>query len=120
MTIVLDKDRAICPQIAEYLCTKIAREDVQAGEKLPSVRDIALEAGVNPNTVQKSFELLEKEGLIYSVRGSGWFVGGDRQKAKETVLRLAAAKTQKYFDEMRLIGFDAEQTKDYAGRYSHE
>ncbi len=109
----LDKSRPICPQIYEQVCVHIAKGELKAGEKLLSVRDVAAEAGVNPNTVQKSFELLEQQGLIYSVRCSGWFVSDDTGKAKETVGKLADEKTKTFFTEMAALGFDGEKVRKY-------
>ena len=84
----LDKSRAICPQICEQLCVFIASGKLSSGAKLFSVREVAVSAGVNPNTVQKSFEQLEQKGIIYSVRGSGWYVGENVSSAKEMVNEL--------------------------------
>ena len=78
-----------------------------------SVREVALQAGVNPNTVQKAFEQLEAQGLIYSVRGSGWFVSEGISTAKETVEKLIHDKTAAYFGSMEELGFSAEQVKQY-------
>ena len=81
--------------------------------KLLSVREVAIKAGVNPNTVQKSFEQLEQNGLIYSIRGSGWFVGDNIDLAKEQISTLALKKTKSYFEAMAQIGFDSEMVKNY-------
>ncbi len=109
----LDKSRPICPQICEQLCVKIAKGEFAANERLLSVREVAVAAGVNPNTVQKSFEQLELQGLIYSVRGSGWYVGEDITLAKSKLDELIRLKTDAYLAEMAQLGFSAEQTADY-------
>ena len=74
---IIDKGRPICPQICEQLCLRIANGMFAPHEKILSVREIAVAAGVNPNTVQRSLEELERRGILYSVRGSGWFVADD-------------------------------------------
>ena len=66
MNWTLDKSRPICPQICELISVAIANGEFAANEKLLSVREVALLAGVNPNTVQKSFEDLERRGVIHS------------------------------------------------------
>ena len=109
----LDKDRPICPQIGEQLCVKIASGEFAPNQRLMSVREVALQAGVNPNTVQKAFEQLEAQGLIYSVRGSGWFVSDNTDTAKETVAKLTHEKTANYFEEMAKLGYTQEQTKQF-------
>ena len=99
----LDKTRPICPQICEQLSVMIAAEEFKPDEKLLSVREVAVKAGVNPNTVQKAFEQLEGQGLIYSVRGSGWFVGADTESAKNTVEELKYSKTKDYIIKRKLM-----------------
>ena len=106
----LDKNRPICPQICEQISVKIACGELKAGEKLMSVREVALSAGVNPNTVQKAFEQLSAAGLIYSERNIGWFVKEDTSKAVETVEQLRNKKTKAYLNEMKLLGLDCQQT----------
>lgn len=106
----LDKNRALCPQISEQLCAFIAKGVFKPNEQLMSVRDIAVAAGVNPNTVQKSLESLAQQGLLYSVRGSGWFVAEDIRAAKDTLNELAEEKTKAYFSDMESLGFSAEET----------
>lgn len=109
----LDKDRAICPQICEQVCMRIALGEFAAGEKLLSVREVALAAGVNPNTVQHSFEILENKGILYSQRGSGWYVCEDTSLAKDTLRSMIEEKTRAYFEAMDSLGLSAEETKKY-------
>ena len=108
----LDKNRPICPQIEEQICVKISKGELVPEQKLLSVREVALEMGVNPNTVQKAFEILERDGLIYSVRGSGWFVSDSAELAINMVEGLTKLKTEKYFAEMAALGIDVEKVKD--------
>ena len=109
----IDKNRPICPQICEQLCLRIAKGDFVPNEKLLSVREIAVAAGVNPNTVQRSLEELERQGILYSVRGSGWYVGEDISLAKEVLGRILKQKTADYFAAMEILGMDAAAVKDY-------
>lgn len=109
----LDKDRAICPQICEQVCLRIALGEFAPGEKLLSVREVALTAGVNPNTVQHSFEILEDKGILYSQRGSGWYVTEDISLAKNTLRSIIEEKTKAYFEAMDSLGLSAEETKKY-------
>lgn len=118
MTWQLDKGRPICPQIGEQLCLQIALGVFKPHERLFSVREAAMAAGVNPNTVQHAFEQLEKQGILYSVRGSGWFVAEDVSLAKQTLQRLLAEKTAAYFETMRALGMDAEATKHYVEEWN--
>ena len=109
----LDKNRAICPQICEQVCLRIALGEFAPGEKLLSVREVALAAGVNPNTVQHSFEILEQKSILYSQRGSGWFVSEDISAAKRSLDEMIAEKTREYFAAMDALGISREETKKY-------
>ena len=101
---ILDKNRPICPQLVEKICVFIASGEFGAGERLSSVRDVALSAGVTPNTVQKSFEQLEQKGVIFSKRGSGWYVGEDTHIAHHVLDELVGSKTKAYIKDMRAFG----------------
>ena len=109
----LNKNKPLSQQICEQICLKIAVGELLPESKLPSVRETAVSSGVNPNTVQRAFEALEQNGIIYSVRGSGSFVSPDIQKAKETVEQILRQKALEFFGEMQALGLDAEQTKKY-------
>lgn len=109
----LDKKRPLCPQICEQICFWIVKGNFPTEEKLPSVREIAVLAGVNPNTVQHSFELLEQQGILYSVRGSGWYVSSDISNAQEKIFNILKEKTELYFADMEKLGMTAEQTKKF-------
>ena len=112
----LDKKRPICPQICEKLCVLIASGELNAGDRLMSVRDVALNAGVTPNTVQKSFEQLEQQGVIFSKRGSGWYVCENTEVAREVLSELVRSKTASYLNDMRSLGI----TKDEVLRQIEE
>ncbi len=109
----LDKKRSLSTQIYEHICLEIATGEFGSGERLPSVRDIAVAAGVNPNTVQSSFNMLEAEGILYSVRGSGWYVAEDISKAKENLISLRKDKTAAFFKDMEKLGMTAKEIKDF-------
>lgn len=115
---VIDKGRPICPQIYEQVCLEIAKETFEPHEKLPSVRELALAIGVNPNTVQRSLDELERDGVLYSVRGSGWFVAEDIRAAKAIVHEMLEKKTADYFETMRMLGLDADAVKQYVKEWT--
>lgn len=113
MTWTLDKSRPICPQICELICASVASGEFSAGEKLLSVREVALLAGVNPNTVQKSFEELERRGVIHSVRCSGWYVNENTSAAVEELGSLRIKRTEEYLVEMAQLGCSPEEVIEY-------
>ncbi len=116
----LNKDKPLSQQICEQICLKIAVGQLPPESKLPSVRETAISSGVNPNTVQRAFEMLEQKEIIYSVRGSGCYVSKDITKAKETVEQLFYQKTSEFFGEMQALGLNTEQTKKYVEEWKNE
>ena len=102
----IDKSHPICPQIFEQLCCFIANNKIHSKEKLFSVRELAVKLGVNPNTVQKSYDLLEEKGIIFSVRGSGWYVSDDVTLAKEVLDKVIKEKIDVFLAEMNQFGIE--------------
>ena len=118
MELKLDESRPICPQICEQICAAISRGEYLPESKLLSVREVALLAGVNPNTVQKSFEELERSGVIYSIRGSGWYVCANTENARELLSGLCESKTREYISSMERLGFDRNQVLKYINEFA--
>lgn len=109
----IDKSHPICPQICEQLCVAISNGEFKENEKIFSVRELAVKLGVNPNTVQKSFDILETQNVIYSVHGSGWYVSEKIDVAIEVVSELRKKRTKEYFNEMKILGYDLKETIKY-------
>ena len=109
----INKSRPICPQICEQICVGIKNKELLPQEKIYSVRELAIKLGVNPNTVQKSLDILEEQGVIYSVRGSGWYVSEDISIAEKTVEKLVKKRVKEFLMEMENLGFDERKTLDY-------
>ena len=106
----LDDGRPIWPQLSQQLARRIIAGVYPPGSRLPSVRELAAEAGVNPNTMQRALTELERSGLIYSQRTSGRFVTEDRamiQKMKDTI---GKDKILTLFKDMEQLGYDQDQT----------
>lgn len=83
-------------QLVEMIKTDIVSGKYQPGDKLPAVRDMAMELGVNPNTVQRAFSELEREELVKSDRTNGRYVTDDNKKIKD----LLKVLSEKYIDEL--------------------
>ena len=96
-------------QIIEKLETGIAAGTYAPGQKMPSVRDLALEAGVNPNTVQRAFAELERDGLLHSQRTSGRFVTEDRQKLSALRVSLGRKYIGELFERLTGLGLSQEE-----------
>lgn len=71
------ESRAIYLQIADYICERILLKQWKAGERIPAVRELAVQLEVNPNTVMRTYEFLQGQNIIYNQRGIGYFVGQD-------------------------------------------
>ena len=105
MSWTLDNDRPIYLQLMERIQRDIIAGVYQPGDKLPSVRDLALEAAVNPNTMQKALSELERSGLVYSQRTSGRFITEDREMLTQMKKELATEHIQDFFQKMEQLGF---------------
>lgn len=105
MSWTLDNDRPIYLQLMERIQRDIIAGVYQPGDKLPSVRDLALEAAVNPNTMQKALSELERSGLVYSQRTSGRFITEDTEMLTQMKKELATEHIQEFFQEMEQLGF---------------
>ena len=101
----LDSDRPIFSQIVELIQLDIVSGIYKPGDKLPSVRDLAAEASVNPNTMQKAFTELERTGLVYSQRTSGRFITEDTEMISNLKNSLAREKVTELIEHMKKLGF---------------
>ena len=101
----LDNDRPIYAQIVEKIKLRIISGFYQPGSKLPSVRDLALEAGVNPNTMQKALSELERIGLVHSRRTSGRFITEDETMIKQLKTETATEHIREFLKSMEHLGF---------------
>jgi GntR family transcriptional regulator len=77
------QNQPIYLQIAEYVCEQILLKKWKLGEKIVSIRDIAVVMEVNPNTVQRAYDVLQQQGIITNKRGVGYFT---EEKAMEKIL----------------------------------
>ena len=106
----LTGDRPIWLQLTEQIQLRIIAGEYPAGERLPSVRDLAAEAAVNPNTMQKALSELERTGLLYSQRTSGRYVTQDQEMLRGLRQRLAEQQTGELLRRMGDLGFSGEET----------
>lgn len=104
MTWKLTSDRPIYIQLVEKLQLDIITGIYRPGEKLPSVRDLASEASVNPNTMQKALTELERGGLVYTQRTAGRFVTDNQTLIRHISMELAASHIREFISTMRQFG----------------
>lgn len=102
-------DRPIYQQLIEGLTIRIVSGIYEPGGKVPAVRELAAEAGVNPNTMQRALSDLERDGLLYTQRTSGRFVTEDTAMITDVRQELAKSKIEDFLSSMRLLGFSEEE-----------
>ena len=105
----LDSDRPIYTQILEVIQYQIVAGRYQPGERLPSVRDLASEAGVNPNTMQRAFAELERNGLVMAQRTSGRVVTENMEMISEVRNKRAREQIREFIDKMKKLGFEKKE-----------
>ncbi|MCR4903554.1 MAG: GntR family transcriptional regulator [Butyrivibrio sp.] len=116
----LDADRPIFIQIIEHLQNDIVSGVFKPGEKLPSVRDLASYASVNPNTMQRALSELERTGLVHSERTSGRFITEDINMIGELKTSLATAQIQEFIQKMEKLGLSKEEILNLVQKYTRE
>ncbi len=101
----LNSDRPIFVQIIEKLQTEIISGNYKPGAKVPAVRELAQDAGVNPNTMQRALMDLERMGLVYTERTSGRFVTEDTNLIEELKKTQAENIFKEFISRMKQIGY---------------
>ncbi len=104
MEFLFDNDRPIYVQLVETLRVAIISGEFPPGARLPSVRELSVQAQVNPNTMQRALTQLEDEGLIYTERTNGKFVTREPGRVAAAKNALAAEKARAFFAQMERIG----------------
>ena len=106
----LDSDRPIYAQIVDRLKHEIVSGFYPPGSRLPSVRDLAAQASVNPNTMQKALSELERSGLVYAQRTSGRYITEDTHIMKHLKQQLAHEQILQFLEAMSHLGFTKEES----------
>lgn len=113
MNYIFDNERPIYIQIVELLKTEIISGRLKQGEKIPSVRELALRAKVNPNTIQKALAELERDKLIYTERTNGKFVTSDENIIKKHKTDIINEKVGSFVNDMKNIGIGTDEIIAY-------
>ena len=100
-----NNEQPIYSQLVEQIKLAIVSGELQPGARMTAVRDLALEAGVNPNTMQRALQQLEREGLVYAQRSSGRFVTEDPDVIARSRDALAAAHVRRFREAMEGLGY---------------
>ena len=100
-----DNNTPIYIQVMDMIKKQIVSKELQGGDKLPSVRELAIALKVNPNTIQRTYQELEREGIAETQRGLGRYVTDDGQRTKLLKDEMCNALIQNFIREMRDLGF---------------
>ena len=116
----LEGDRPIYQQLVEQIMMQIVSGQRKAGDKVPAVRELAAEAGVNPNTMQKALAELERDGLVKSQRTSGRFVTDDKEKIMEVRRTLAYDEIERMVETISSLGYQKDDILRLLEKYLAE
>ena len=116
----LDNNRSIYSQLVDVILRRIITGVYPAGSRLDSVRDLASEAGVNPNTMQRALMELERTGMITTQRTSGKYVTDDQEKIDGIREEMAQGAVSRIIAELSLLGFGKEEVIDIIRRNEDE
>lgn len=107
-------------QLIDMIKLQIVSGRLKSGDKLPSVRDLAVEYGVNPNTMQKALSQLEWEKLVYTVRTTGRYVTGDTELIGKLRKELADMRISELFEKLQQLGYGKREIKELLDSYFEE
>ncbi|SHM91032.1 GntR family transcriptional regulator [Gracilibacillus kekensis] len=109
MPLQFERDKPIYLQVADQIIQEIVSETRQKGEKLPSVRDLAVESGVNPNTIQRVYRELDQRQITVTKRGQGTFVTEDKKLIAEVRESLKKQYLTTFIEDMAALGFSQDE-----------
>ena len=109
-------------QIADYICEKILLKEWKVDERVPSVRELAMQLEVNPNTVMRTYEFLQQQNIVYNQRGIGYFVGADAIKNATQYRKTEFMENElpTLFRNMYMLGMDVEELKPRFEKYKKQ
>ena len=107
-------------QLHRQLMQRISSGVYPRGRKIPTVRELAAETGVNPNTMQRALSQLEADGLVVTNRTAGRTVTEDGEVLAKMCRQPAREQIQTYFDGMKRLGFTTQQAKEFVQTWKEE
>ncbi|MGF9697458.1 MULTISPECIES: GntR family transcriptional regulator [Paenibacillus] len=106
MTMEFDNNLPIYLQIMQYIKKQIVTGTLKAGDKIPSVRELAAELQINPNTVQRTFQELEREEVVETKRGLGRYVTSEESKIMTIKKEMAGELLERFLTGMQELGIE--------------
>ena len=117
MSWTFDNKKPIYLQIMEKIKLQIVSHALEPNQQLPTVRELASEAGVNPNTIQRALSDLEREGFVYSKRTTGRFVTEDKALIAQSRKQLSEEELEHFVSSMIHFGYEKEELPGVVGDY---
>jgi len=111
MDFIFDDEKPIYLQLIERVRLAIISGELPAGSRIPPVRELALQAHINPNTVQRALAELEESGLIYTERTNGKFVTEDPERIRREKENAARASLKRFREDLRRLAMTEEEIK---------
>lgn len=115
-----NSNQPIYIQMMKLFKLKIVSGEWKRGERTPAVRELALEYGVNPNTMQRSLSELEREGLLYSERTSGRYITSNEELIAKERDGMAQQEIVRFMESMKAIGYTREQIVELINAYQSD
>lgn len=116
MQLRFDPERPIYQQLIDEFKRAVARGELKPGDRIPSQRDLATQARVNPNTVQRAYREMEWMGLVETLRGQGTFVTNEPEFLADLRAEMADEAIRRFIGDMRALGFTAQEILQRAER----
>lgn len=112
-------NQSIYLQIADHFCENILLGKWNPSDRIPSVREIAVEIEVNPNTVMRTYNYLQDKGIIFNKRGIGYFVADDGLQKTKALRKevFVSQELPRIFKEMKLLNMGMEDIQSYFQNY---
>ena len=117
MSWTFDNKKPIYLQIMEKIKLQIVSHTLEPNQQLPTVRELASEAGVNPNTIQRALSDLEREGFVHSKRTTGRFVTEDKELIAQSRKQLSEEELEHFVSSMAHFGYEKEELPGVVSDY---
>jgi len=106
-----DERSPIYEQIVTQFCRALIKGELQPAQRIPSIRELAMQLKVNTNTVQRAYQEMERRQLIFSKRGTGYFITEGKEMVQAIKTEMVKDVVSRFLEEMRALGFDDSQIK---------
>ncbi len=108
----LDNKEPIYAQIADRFKRSVMKGEMPPGSRAPSIRELSQLLQVNPNTVNRAYQEMERDGLIYSQRGMGYYIAENAAQLKDARSGMIAQETDAYIGRMTAMGLTGREMRD--------